>query len=154
MDYEKTLLLVIIAASASLLMRKRRRWWVRPWIQEREASSQGNSNLLHKELAVEDKENYRNFIRMDEETFNELLQLVEHDIENNNTMFRNSISARDRLSITLRYLATGESYKSLSFSFRVGHSTISRIVPEVCTAIYKNLKTTYLKVGINDSFYK
>ncbi|KAB0789962.1 hypothetical protein PPYR_15278 [Photinus pyralis] len=146
MDVEEIVLItLIIGASAALLLNRKRRWWVRPWIEQRETNSQGNSNLLHNELAVLDKENYKNFIRMDEDTFNDLLKLIENDIQKQDTKFRNAISAKDRLSVTLRYLATGESYKSLSFSFRMGQSTIAGIIPEVCIAIYNNLKNQYLK---------
>ncbi|XP_031327719.1 protein ANTAGONIST OF LIKE HETEROCHROMATIN PROTEIN 1-like isoform X2 [Photinus pyralis] len=147
MDVEEIVLItLIIGASAALLLNRKRRWWVRPWIEQRETNSQGNSNLLHNELAVLDKENYKNFIRMDEDTFNDLLKLIENDIQKQDTKFRNAISAKDRLSVTLRYLATGESYKSLSFSFRMGQSTIAGIIPEVCIAIYNNLKNQYLKM--------
>lgn len=38
-----------------------------------------------------------------------------------------------------RFLATGDSYKSIAFSFRLGHSTTQGIVVEVCHAIMKNL---------------
>uniref|UniRef100_A0A1Y1M993 Transposase Helix-turn-helix domain-containing protein n=1 Tax=Photinus pyralis TaxID=7054 RepID=A0A1Y1M993_PHOPY len=149
MDVEEIVLItLIIGASAALLLNRKRRWWVRPWIEQRETNSQGNSNLLHNELAVLDKENYKNFIRMDEDTFNDLLKLIENDIQKQDTKFRNAISAKDRLSVTLRYLATGESYKSLSFSFRMGQSTIAGIIPEVCIAIYNNLKNQYLKVDV------
>jgi len=41
----------------------------------------------------------------------------------------------ERLALTLRYIASGDSYKSLSYSFLIGHSTISKIVPQVCAAI-------------------
>ncbi len=40
-----------------------------------------------------------------------------------------------RLVITLRFLATGDSYHSLMYGFRVAHNTISCIVREVCTSI-------------------
>ena len=40
-----------------------------------------------------------------------------------------------KLAIPLRCLATGESYHSLAFSFRVAHNTISLFVPQVCDAI-------------------
>ena len=40
-----------------------------------------------------------------------------------------------KLAITLRFLATGNSFRSLEFSFRVAHNTISIFIPEVCQAI-------------------
>nr|CAI5842894.1 unnamed protein product [Callosobruchus analis] len=49
-----------------------------------------------------------------------------------------------RLAITLRFLATGDSYKSLMYLFQVSYSTISLIVPEVCEAISSVLKD-YIK---------
>ena len=45
------------------------------------------------------------------------------------------MSAGLKLAITLRFLATGNSYHSLSFAFFVAHNTISLFVPEVCRAI-------------------
>ena len=45
-----------------------------------------------------------------------------------------------KLAITLRYLATGNSYKSLEYDFRVANSTISLFVPQVCEAIYEEYR--------------
>lgn len=147
-DVKRIIPYFLIGAGGLLLIKQKRRWWVRPWIRERELNCQGNINLLHNGLSTLDANNFKNFIRMDENTFHLLLDLVKNDISRKDTMWRNSISARDRLTITLRYLATGETYKSLEYSFRVGQSTISKIVPEVCAAIYKNLKKEYLTVVI------
>lgn len=58
---------------------------------------------------------------------------------------RKSISAADRLALTLRYLATGESFRSLQYVFRIPHNTISTIVPEVFDAIFAVLKDEYMK---------
>lgn len=44
-----------------------------------------------------------------------------------------------------RYLATGESYRSLHHQFRVGTTTISNIIPEVCSAIWETMRRTYIK---------
>lgn len=51
--------------------------------------------------------------------------------------------------VTLRYLATGETQQSLSFAFRIGKATISKILAEKLEAIYEVLKealgTTFSK---------
>ena len=49
------------------------------------------------------------------------------------------IHAEERLAITLRFLAAGESYKSLMYQFGVHGKTIAKIITEVCKAIYKVL---------------
>ncbi|KAM4038366.1 uncharacterized protein ACNLHF_016678 [Anomaloglossus baeobatrachus] len=51
-----------------------------------------------------------------------------------------SISAEERLLLTLRVLATGESYASLHLQFRVGKTTISKIVRCTCTVIWQKLQ--------------
>lgn len=89
---------------------------------------------------------YRNFFRMDDGNFNELLNLVAPIIAKEDTVMRKSIPAAERLALTLRFLATGDSFRSLAFLFRVPHNTISTIVPEVCNALYTELKGIYMKV--------
>lgn len=48
--------------------------------------------------------------------------------------------------MTLRFLATGETFRSLSFQFRISRSAISYIVRDVCQAIFKVLGEKYLRV--------
>ncbi|KAL8602548.1 hypothetical protein ACOMHN_062336 [Nucella lapillus] len=57
---------------------------------------------------------------------------------------REPICPRQRLAICVRYLATGESFRSLSFSFRMGVTTIARIVWEVCAVLWSRLSPIYL----------
>nr|CAH7712122.1 unnamed protein product [Callosobruchus chinensis] len=55
-------------------------------------------------------------------------------IRKKNTKWRKAIPANERLAITLRFLATGDSFKSLHYLFKVSPQLISEIVPEVCNA--------------------
>nr|CAI5835974.1 unnamed protein product [Callosobruchus analis] len=72
-----------------------------------------------------------------------LLSIVEKDIKKQDTFMRESISAEHKLNVTLRFLATEETYRSLMYNTRIHESIISKFVPEVCTAIYKHLKGKY-----------
>ena len=47
---------------------------------------------------------------------------------------------------TFRYLASGDSYHSISYRFRVGWTTVSFIVPEVAKAIWEELVGVYMPV--------
>ena len=82
---------------------------------------------------------------MSPERFDHLLGLVRPQIDKRDTRLRKSIPADVRLAITLRYLASGEVQQSLSYSYRVGRSTVCKIVSETGTAIYESLKDPYLK---------
>lgn len=74
----------------------------------RRHKEQGCFENLMRELALEDAEAYRSWIRMDTATFEELLGKVRPLITKQDTTFRQAIPAGERLAITLRYLATGE----------------------------------------------
>lgn len=67
-------------------------------------------------------------------------------IKKEDTIMRNAISPGERLAVTLRFLATGDSFMSLQYLFRIPQSTISRIIPDVCDAIYKVLMPEFMKV--------
>lgn len=86
------------------------------------------------------------YLRMEPSTFEEILAKVKPVIEKQNTLMREAISAHEKLSLTLRFLASGPSYRDLAFSFRISASTISQIVPEVCCALYDMLKDECLNV--------
>lgn len=133
------------AAIAALLLeklqqrkRRQRRRWSRPWLLRRPQF--GHFEQLLQELQVEDASSFKNFIRMEPNMFKELLDRVGPHIEKQDTFWRKSLSPGLRLAITLRYLATGESYKSLQYGFRVAHNTISLIIPETCEAIFQEYK--------------
>jgi hypothetical protein len=41
--------------------------------------------------------------------------------------------------LTIRYLASGDSFASLGYSFRIAKPTISKFIPEVCATIADTL---------------
>lgn len=43
----------------------------------------------------------------------------------------------------------GETYKSLSFQYRIGATTVSDIVKDTCAALHQVLKDDFLKVRIS-----
>ncbi|CAH2001493.1 unnamed protein product [Acanthoscelides obtectus] len=82
----------------------------------------------------------KNFTRISTEDLNQLRYFIEPRVNKMDTQFREAITVTERLAITLRFLATGDSYNSLQYLFRVSKQSISRIVPEVCDAISEVLK--------------
>jgi len=92
-------------------------------------------NLLH-ELQSNEPADFKNYLRMENHTFYELLDLVRPFIEKQNTIMRESISAEESLVTTLRFLATGRNYEDLKFSCAISAQALGQIIPETCWVIY------------------
>ena len=126
--------------------RKKRSSWVKPWLQRRDGH--GFYSQLLNELRLEEVHIYKNYLRMTPKNFEEILSLIKDDISKKNTRMREPIPPEIQLAITIRFLATGNTYQDLSMCFRVHQSTIGRFVPKVCQAIYTRLKDKYFKVSL------
>jgi hypothetical protein len=100
------ILAVVLAINLTNKRRRKRSKWVRDWISKRNCL--GIQNNLIKELELCDTASYKNYFRMDKDSFDILFTLIKPLIEKQDTHMRNSISAKERLSVTLRYLATGK----------------------------------------------
>ena len=139
----------IAALSLLNLLEDNDRHWkrgkTRNWIKRR--AQQGLFNNLVRELSIEDTAAYKEMMRMTHEDFLRILCLIERDITPEEISGGTDvITSKARLTLTLRFLATGESYRSLSFQFRISKAAISYIVFEVCNAIMKKMQPMYLKV--------
>ena len=84
---------------------------------------------------------------MSTERFGHLLSLVGPTVTRQTTNFREPISAGERLAITLRYLVTGDSMQTISFSYRVGHSTVCGIIDSTCDALWTGVSPDAIKSG-------
>ena len=58
---------------------------------------------------------YKNFTRMSHSEFEFLIHSIGEKISKNDTAFRKAISVKERLALTLRFLASGDSYVSLQY---------------------------------------
>ena len=72
------------------------------------------------------------------------MTLVQPAITKQTTNMRKPVSPEEKLAVTLRFLATGESYESLMYQFRIHRSTIAGFIPIVCYHIYHSLKEEFL----------
>lgn len=104
----------------------KRKYWVSPIFTVERRLAQGASNNLVNELEEQDREKFVNYFRLEPTLFEKLLQLIRPSITKQSVV-REAIPPETRLHITIRYLASGDSMRSLSYAFRVGHNTISKI---------------------------
>lgn len=107
----RSLFAITVCLAASGYLKKprksKRKTWVKSWMARKERSVYNN---LVAEMLLDDTQGFFDLHRMPKECFNELLQLVSPLIEKQDTKLRKAIPAQQRLSVTLRYLATGKAF--------------------------------------------
>ncbi|XP_051170170.1 uncharacterized protein LOC127287347 [Leptopilina boulardi] len=79
---------------------------------------------------------------MNPDQFNLLYNMIAHRLQK--VSRRRPLSKKLRLIVTLKYLANGDSNRTTSNFFRIGHSTTYRIIIEVCNIIWECLSPIYL----------
>lgn len=82
---------------------------------------------------------------MSPERFEHLLSIVAPLIIKKPCNSRTPISPKERLILTLRFLASGDSQQSQLFAFRLGKTTVSNAIIETTHAIWVALSNIYLK---------
>ncbi|XP_067939765.1 uncharacterized protein [Watersipora subatra] len=122
---------------------KRRRFWVHPTLLRR--STEGAWALLMKEFCEKYPEKHKECMRVSVESFDHILGIIRPHIDKQDTKFRKAISSDQRLCVTLTFLATGDSFKTLANLFRMGQSTVRGIIYDTSQAIWVAMKDLYLK---------
>ena len=135
----------MIGLVISLPNKRKRKYkkWVRDIFKRRNGG--GSFNLV-RETVLADKEMFFRYMRMTPLSFEHFLSLVAAKIAKQTTNYREPIPPQQRLSVTFCHLATGESHISLSLQYRIGHQTVSKIIPETCKAIYEAVAPIYMKM--------
>jgi hypothetical protein len=135
--------LILSCAEENDEKQKRRRrksvWktWTEKYILRRRQL--GHSANLLRELATECPHRYRNFMRMTENNFKELLSMLNPMLQRQDTNMRDAVPLHVKLEITLRYLASGDSFRTLAYDFRTCPSTISHFLPEMLLELKEKL---------------
>ena len=145
----KLLLVAVGLRTCNYGTRRTRSCWKR--IRNREHNQHGVYPNLLESLKNHDAAAYRNYLRVTEEQVQEILAAISLHIKEEDTVFQQEFSPAEGLAVTLRFFSSGESFVSLSYLFRIGRSTISGIVNEVCKAIYSTLQLTFLRIPTETS---
>ena len=101
----------------------------REWVKRRKQS--GCFNKIIKELKVEDRLGFTEMFWIDVGDFEFILGKISHLVsprQISNFVGHLPIMHDERLALTLRYIATGESFQSLSFQFRISLNAVSHII--------------------------
>lgn len=88
-------MMMIVEKRKHKAIERKKRMWTKKWIRRRMIGG-GILNMLNQELLIEDPVGYKNFLRMNNVTFEKLLRLISNKIKKQDTQFRESISARSR----------------------------------------------------------
>ncbi|KAK4879129.1 hypothetical protein RN001_007275 [Aquatica leii] len=125
--------------------------WVHPSLLQRK--TEGEYYTLYRHL-INDKEKFLIYCRMDWSTFEIILMKITPKIVKKDTRFCEAISPREKFIVCLRFLAIGDSYKTIAFSYHLGHSTVQNIVIEVCTAINEILMAEFIPTPSREKWFQ
>ncbi|XP_039311963.1 protein ALP1-like [Solenopsis invicta] len=127
--------LALLLAKKNKRDKKKKRFWVAPIFKKR--YEHGFYHALLPTLRLEDLR-FHNYFRMLTVQYEELLTIVGPHLERQYVV-REPISAAERLTLTLRFLAAGDSMSSMTYQYLVGLTTVSNIIATTCQIIWEQL---------------
>ncbi|XP_017492643.1 PREDICTED: uncharacterized protein LOC108380760 [Rhagoletis zephyria] len=117
-----------------------RRWWVHPVNITRE--EEGFFKTCIQQLKEKDEEHFFKATRINVSSFNLLLSLLKERMERFSN--RKAVDPETRLAVTLIFLAQGCNFHVISWAYKLGISTVRKIIYETCDAIWGELQVVYL----------
>ncbi|CAK1592530.1 unnamed protein product [Parnassius mnemosyne] len=151
MDFEVIACVWLLYRRYKRRRQRQREYWVHPILRDR--LTHGMFVTLYPKLRQYEPK-FFNYFRMSIKSFDDLLHVIKVDITGDSTILRDSISAEEKLVITLRYLGSGCKFVDLHYSYRLGISTIAEIIREVCHFIWVVLKDMCLPQPTKENWLK
>ena len=74
---------------------------------------------------------------MSQETFRDIVRVVQPSLEKRDAQFRRAILIEKRVAIALWRLLTGNSFRTVAKTFAVGKSTATQITTEFCSKMLR-----------------
>lgn len=116
----------------------------RLWVTEKFSAENrrifGASKSLIPILRENDQKSFFRFFRMSPSTFDLLFAFLKDRISPDPRSIRESISAKERLEVVLRYLATGDLQFSTGLLFRISEAAVNNFISLVCDEIWEVLR--------------
>ncbi|XP_065155512.1 uncharacterized protein [Atheta coriaria] len=126
----RNIIIIALIQRRRKIKRRVREFWVHPIHSDRLLN--GKFYTMHSKL-LDFPKNFFTFYRMTITSF---------------------IPVEERLSVTIRYLATGASFNTLSFDYLMGASTIRNITKTTCEQIWNILQPLYMPIKQHDDWIK
>ena len=139
------LLLLSVANSLAIVANqtpnRKRKWCIHPDNRRRMADGEFEIHFLKKKKHAD---KFFHYLRMSPDNFDLLLSILTPFFPIPKQTGRKRLSNEQRLAVTLRYLATGQSMASLSQTWLIGESTMRKIINETLDCLWVALTPKYI----------
>lgn len=135
MEFDETFLLLFY-----LRRRKKRTKYISRFLSLRNTT--GQYKILLPDL-LSDSDLFFNYFRMTKSRFQDLIKHICPLIEHKNT-HKLPIDSVQRLCLTLRILASGDSQVSMAYNYRISKASVSLIFKETCRAIWTAMHLEFI----------
>ncbi|XP_036320482.1 protein ALP1-like [Rhagoletis pomonella] len=116
----------------------KRKYWSRRWYLERHRYT--HLRLLDSIRLCKELSDYENYFRISTESFDHILELISPYITKQDTVMRAAISPKEKLAVTLHYLATGSYFKQVRYTAIMSRQAISEAIMDSCEALIYALR--------------